>query len=206
MLSCTYAFGHLNDIISISCDINTMHFSNFWHFCSPVKEKKKQWRIKRLTIAQWINLEEKNSNGSTSIYCIVRKTGPISSMLVSLRQAGKQAGRHAGRHAGRQSDKQVGMQAGWLAGCLVDWLASCLVGWLMDFEILQLLKVKLFRFLLYLMLLQCYYSINTALSLSFLNQVCTGHRLACAWFLKLMLCRLSVCVFVCVYMPKAINN
>ena len=54
-----------------------------------------------------------------------------------------------------------------------------------------------------------------------LNQACTGHRLAHAWFLKIILCRSSVCVCVCVCVcvyvcvcvcmcvcpaPKAINN
>ena len=49
---------------------------------------------------------------------------------------------------------------------------------------------------------------------SFLNQVHTGHRLACAWFLKIVSVRISVCVCVCVlvcvcvYMStfEAINN
>ena len=55
---------------------------------------------------------------------------------------------------------------------------------------------------------------KTYLSKIFLNQACAGHRLACAWFLKIdpvqivsMCVCLCVCVLcVCVSAPKAINN
>ena len=40
--------------------------------------------------------------------------------------------------------------------------------------------------------------------IGFLNQALTGHRLACAWFLKIVCVWTSVCVFVCVH-PEAIN-
>ena len=44
------------------------------------------------------------------------------------------------------------------------------------------------------------------LSEHLLNQAHTGHRPACAWFLKIAFVQMSVCVFVFVSVPKAIKN
>ena len=56
--SSTRAFGHLHDVISESRTIHQHLFSDFSPFHSPVKEKGKQGRMKGLTIAQWINLNQ----------------------------------------------------------------------------------------------------------------------------------------------------
>ena len=44
------------------------------------------------------------------------------------------------------------------------------------------------------------------MAFKFLNQVRAGLQLARAWFLKIDPVRTSVCVFVCVSAPEAINN
>ena len=75
----------------ISHAIHHHLFSNLSPFCSPVKEKGKQWRMKELTMVHWINLKLEQICGSTLIFCIVRKTGPILLLLVGL-TAGSQAG------------------------------------------------------------------------------------------------------------------
>ena len=47
---------------------------------------------------------------------------------------------------------------------------------------------------------------------NFLNQARAGHRLACAWFLRIasvresLYARVFVCVCVCVPAPEAMNN
>ena len=55
MQSCTCAFGHLCDVKSVSRYNSLTIFSDYAHFCLPVKEKEKQRRIKGLTMVQWIN-------------------------------------------------------------------------------------------------------------------------------------------------------
>ena len=64
----------------------------FFTFHSPVKEKGKQWRMKGLTKAQWINLNQNNRSVLTHQYSVLwEKTGPILPSLVNL-TAGREAG------------------------------------------------------------------------------------------------------------------
>ena len=69
------------------------HFSDFSPFCSPIKGKERQWRIKGLTMVQWINLNRNNISVLAHQYSALwDKTGLILPLLVGL-TAGRQAGR-----------------------------------------------------------------------------------------------------------------
>ena len=61
-------------------------FVKFSHFCLALEEKKKQWRIMRLAMAQCINLLHNNRSVvySASIPFIVRKTRHILLAMVGL--------------------------------------------------------------------------------------------------------------------------
>ena len=50
---------------------------------------------------------------------------------------------------------------------------------------------------------------STVIVRLYLNQARAGHRLACAWFLKIdpeRIVDMHACVHVCVSVPEAINN
>ena len=65
----------------------------FSPFCSPVKEKEKQWRIKGLTMAQWINVNQNNRSVLERQYSVLwEKTDYIIPPLVG-HMAGRQASR-----------------------------------------------------------------------------------------------------------------
>ena len=90
MQSSTHAFGHWCEVINISCTIHWHLFSNFSPFHSPVKKKRKQWRMKGLTKAQWINLDQNNRSVLTHRYSVLWEetaAGPILSTLVNLTAA-----------------------------------------------------------------------------------------------------------------------
>ena len=78
-------------VISISHTIHRHLFSDFSSFHSPIKEKEKQWRMKGLTIGQWINLNRNNISVFAHQYSVLwKKTCPILSPLVGLTPTGKQ--------------------------------------------------------------------------------------------------------------------
>ena len=85
MQSTIHVFGHQCDVISISHTIYRHLISNFSPFCSPVKEKGKQWRIKGLTMEQWINLNQNNRSVLAHQYSVLwEKTSPILLLVVVL--------------------------------------------------------------------------------------------------------------------------
>ena len=107
MKSSTCALGHYHDVISISRTIRWHLFSYISLFCSPVKEKGKQGRMKRLIMVQWINLNWNNRSvlRSTSIFCIGRQNWPYPPTT-----SGSYS-RQGGREGGRPADKtQVGFK------------------------------------------------------------------------------------------------
>ena len=74
-------------IISISAIqfINTGPLQWSLIFYSPIKEKEKQWRIKGLTMGQWINLNRSNISVFARQYSVLwEKTCPILPPLVGL--------------------------------------------------------------------------------------------------------------------------
>ena len=77
----------------ISRTIHQHFFSDFTSFCSPVKEKRKQRRMKKLTMVQWINLNQNNKSVLACRYSVLwEKTDPILLPLVVLWQGGRQTG------------------------------------------------------------------------------------------------------------------
>ena len=102
MQSSTHAFGHYHDVISISCTIHRQLFSNFSPFCSPFKQKEKQWKMKGHTMAQWLSLNQNNRSVLACWYSVLgEKTGPILLPLVGLM---------ADREASRQTNYRCGSQ------------------------------------------------------------------------------------------------
>ena len=79
--------------MSVRRTIHQHLFSNFSPFRLPVKEKGKQWRMKGLTMAQWINLNRNNRSVLAHPHFVLgEKTGPILLPLVGF-MTGRQAGR-----------------------------------------------------------------------------------------------------------------
>ena len=71
----------------------TYLFSNFLPFRSLAKDKGKQWRMKGLTMVQWMNLKRNNRSTLARWYCVLwEKAGPILLLLVGC-TAGRQAGK-----------------------------------------------------------------------------------------------------------------
>ena len=85
MESSIHAFGHYHGVISISCTIRWHLFSNFSPFHLPVKEKEKQWRMKVLTVAQWLNLNQNNRSVSACWNSVSwENTGCIPPLLMGI--------------------------------------------------------------------------------------------------------------------------
>ena len=57
MYTCIWPFAWRKNINRYNSSTSLTNFSSF---CSPVKEKQKQWRTKGLSIVQWINLNRNN--------------------------------------------------------------------------------------------------------------------------------------------------
>ena len=87
----THAFSCKRDMISKSYTVHWHFFSNYPLFHSPVKEKGKLWRIKELTKAQWINVNQNNR------FYIVRKNWPYRPTTSGS------YGRHGGMQASRRN-------------------------------------------------------------------------------------------------------
>ena len=76
--------------LSKSHTIHRHLFSEFSPFCSLVKGKGKQGRMKGLIMAQWTNLNQNNRSVLAHWYSVLwKKTGPILLALVGL-TAGRQ--------------------------------------------------------------------------------------------------------------------
>ena len=93
MQSSTRVFVHQRDVISKSRTIHQHLFSDFSPFCSKVKEKGKQGRMKGLTLMQWTNLNWNNRSVFAHRYSVLCEKA--SSILQPL--VGVTAGRHEGR-------------------------------------------------------------------------------------------------------------
>ena len=71
MQSSTHAFGLQCDVISIEAVQFIDKSSDFSHFHSPAKETGKQGRMKGLTRAQWIKLNQNNRSVLASRYSVL---------------------------------------------------------------------------------------------------------------------------------------
>ena len=81
----THAFGHYHHVISKSRTIHWHLLSDFSPFCSTVKGKGKQGRMKGPIIVQWINLNRNNKSELAHWYSVLwEKAGPILLPFVSL--------------------------------------------------------------------------------------------------------------------------
>ena len=87
-------------IISISPTIHRHLFSDFSPFHLPVKEKEKQWRMKGLTMAQWIHLNQNNRSVlACRLFCVLRINWPYPTTASGSYRS------LVGLTAGRQADK-----------------------------------------------------------------------------------------------------
>ena len=102
--------------LSINHTIHQHLFSNISPFHSLIKEKGKPWRMKGLTMVQYINFNQNNRSVLAFWYSVLwEKVYAILPQLVDLR------GRQAGGWVGGWAGGWVGGWAGGLAGKQTGW-------------------------------------------------------------------------------------